>query len=237
MRNHIGQHILRALSNTPEEVALKEPVRFVKLHFYFTLMTIYKVGNTLPCGFCGRSGRPECAITITVPAKAATTWDTKCAYQHQFRYTSADVGSKNQPCRNLPLKCELCHPVLPPAPGKTTRKTPIVPVSAVWRYNMHEHILQEHEEYVVPGQRDAGLALPANVWKEMRLTDLEQTASRIPKTCWQPSYTPPVEIGKENIPLLISRGSKRSAAPQAGPSRPSKKARTTIPAALSALGA
>lgn len=176
MRNHIGQHILRALSNTPEEVALKEPVRFVKLHFYFTLMTIYKVGNTLPCGFCGRSGRPECAITITVPAKAATTWDTKCAYQHQFRYTSADVGSKNQPCRNLPLKCELCHPVLPPAPGKTTRKTPIVPVSAVWRYNMHEHILQEHEEYVVPGQRDAGLALPANVWKEMRLTDLEQTA-------------------------------------------------------------
>ncbi|KAG1816584.1 hypothetical protein EV424DRAFT_1625765, partial [Suillus variegatus] len=163
-RNHIGQHILRALSNTPEEVALKEPV-----------------GNTLPCGFCGRSGRPECAITITVPAKAATTWDTKCAYQHQFRYTSADVGSKNQPCRNLPLKCELCHPVLPPAPGKTTRKTPIVPVSAVWRYNMHEHILQEHEEYVVLGQRDAGLALPANVWKEMRLTDLEQTASRIPK--------------------------------------------------------
>ncbi|KAG1789917.1 hypothetical protein EV424DRAFT_1306541, partial [Suillus variegatus] len=162
--NHIGQHILRALSNTPEEVALKEPV-----------------GNTLPCGFCGRSGRPECAITITVPAKAATTWDTKCVYQHQFRYTSADVGSKNQPCRNLPLKCELCHPVLPPAPGKTTRKTPIVPVSAVWRYNMHEHILQEHEEYVVPGQRDAGLALPANVWKEMRLTDLEQTASHIPK--------------------------------------------------------
>ncbi|KAG1799468.1 uncharacterized protein HD556DRAFT_1439842 [Suillus plorans] len=191
------QHILRALSNTPEEVALKEPV-----------------GNTLPCSFCGRSGRPECAITITVPAKAATTWDTKCAYQHQFRYTSADV-----------------------APGKTTRKTPIIPVSAVWRYNMHEHILQEHEEYVVPGQRDAGLALPANVWKEMRLTDLEQTASRIPKTCWKPSYTPPVEIGKENIPLLISCSSKRSAAPQAGPSCPSKKARTTIPAALSALGA
>lgn len=28
MRNHIRQHILRALSNTPEEVILKEPVHF-----------------------------------------------------------------------------------------------------------------------------------------------------------------------------------------------------------------
>jgi hypothetical protein len=33
MRNHIGQHILHALSSTPEEVALKEPVSFLKLHF------------------------------------------------------------------------------------------------------------------------------------------------------------------------------------------------------------
>ncbi|KAG2124873.1 hypothetical protein DEU56DRAFT_963173 [Suillus clintonianus] len=205
MRNHMGQHILHALSNTPEEVVLKEPV-----------------GDTLPCGFCGRSDRPECAITVTVPAKAATTWDTKCMYQHQFRYASAETGSKNTPCRNLPLKCELCHPILPPAPGKTTRKTAVVPVGAVWRYNMHKHIFREHEEYMVPGQRDVGLPLPANVWREMKLTDLEQTASHIPKTHWQPSYTPPGEIGKENIPPLVSHGSKR-AAPQAGSSRPSKK--------------
>jgi hypothetical protein len=163
------------------------------------------------------------------------TWDTKCTYQHQFRYTPTNVSSKNKPCRNLPLKCELCHPVLPPAPSKTTRKRPIVSVSTVWHYNMHEHILQEHKEYVVLGQRDAGLALPVSVWKEMKITDLEQTTSRIPKTRWQPSYTPPDKIGKENIPLLISHSSKCSAA-QAGPSRPSKKAQT-IATALSAPGA
>ncbi|KAG1786125.1 uncharacterized protein HD556DRAFT_1191915, partial [Suillus plorans] len=139
------------------------------------------VSNTLPCGFCGCSGRPECAITVTVPAKAATTWDTKCMYQHQFRYAFAETGSKNTPCCNLPLRCELCHPILPPAPGKATRKTAVIPVGAVWCYNMHEHIFQEHEEYMVPGQRDVGLLLPVSVWKEMRLTDLEQTASRIPK--------------------------------------------------------
>ncbi|KAG1743139.1 hypothetical protein EDB19DRAFT_1633376 [Suillus lakei] len=165
MRNHMGQHILRALSNTPEEVILKEPV-----------------SDTLPCGFCGRSGQPECAITITMPAKAATTWDTKCMYQHQFHYTSTKTGSKNMPCCNLPLKCELCHPILPPAPGKTTRKTAVIPVSAVWCYNMHEHIFQEHEEYMVPGQRDIGVPLPISVWREMKLTDLEQTALHIPKT-------------------------------------------------------
>ncbi|KAG1837377.1 hypothetical protein DFJ58DRAFT_734422 [Suillus subalutaceus] len=198
MRNHMGQHILRALSNTPEEVMLKE-----------------QVGNTLPCGFCGHSGQPECAITITTPAKGATTWDTKCAYQHSFRYASADVGSKNQPCRNVPLKCELCYPTLPPVPGRNTRKT-----------------------YSVPSQdrERTGVPLPASVWKEMRLTDLEQTASRIPKTHWQPSYIPPGEIGKENVPLLVSRGSKRAGA-QAGPSRPSKKARTTVGTAVSVLSA
>ncbi|KAG1741129.1 hypothetical protein EDB19DRAFT_1908155 [Suillus lakei] len=101
---------------------------------------------------------------------------------------------------------------------------------------MHEHIFREHEECMVPGQRDIGVPLPVSVWREMKLTDLEQTASRIPKTHWQPSYTPPGEIGKENVPPLVSRGSKRTGA-QAGPSRPSKKARITIPTALSALSA
>jgi hypothetical protein len=99
---------------------------------------------------------------------------------------------------------------------------------------MHEHIFRKHEEYVVPGQRDVGLLLPTSVWREMKLTDLEQTALHTPKTHWQPSYTPPGEIGKENIPPLVSCGSKHAGA---GPSRPSKKARTTMLAALSALSA
>jgi hypothetical protein len=81
---------------------------------------------------------------------------------------------------------------------------------------MHEHIFREYEEYVVPGQRDVGLPLPTSVWREMKLTDLEQTALRIPKTHWQPSYTPLGEIGKENIPPLVSCGSK-CAGVQAGP--------------------
>lgn len=37
MRNHMGQHILRALSNTPEEVMLKEQVCFC----YYFICTLH----------------------------------------------------------------------------------------------------------------------------------------------------------------------------------------------------
>jgi hypothetical protein len=60
------------------------------------------------------------------------------------------------------------------------------------------------KKYMVLGQRDVGLALPVSVWREMRLTDLEQTASCNPKTHWQPVYTPLDEIGDENVSLLVS---------------------------------
>ncbi|KAG1799739.1 uncharacterized protein HD556DRAFT_1215679, partial [Suillus plorans] len=139
------------------------------------------VGLTSPCGFCGCSGVPECTIRITVPSTGAPTWETRRIYQHAFRYGSIDSGSKNKPCRNLPLKCVLCHPVLPPQPGKTTRKVPVLPVEAIWRYNMTAHILDQHEEYAVPGHREAGVPLPVSMWKTMKLTDLEQGTSHIPE--------------------------------------------------------
>ncbi|KAG1891991.1 hypothetical protein F4604DRAFT_1912721 [Suillus subluteus] len=89
MRCHVGQHILCALCNMPEVVDMKE-----------------QVGETYVCGFCGHSDRPECAITITVTASSAPIWETKCTYQHVFKYRAADNGSKNKPCRNIPLKSE-----------------------------------------------------------------------------------------------------------------------------------
>ncbi|KAG1841139.1 hypothetical protein DFJ58DRAFT_732592 [Suillus subalutaceus] len=200
MRSHIGQHILHALSNTPENVSLKEPV-----------------GNVLPCGFCGRSGLPGCSITIKVPASGPPVWETKCIYQHTFKYGFAETGSKNKPCRNVPLKCALCYPTLPPEPGKSMRRTPVVSVDAVWRYNMVNHILNEHEEYSVPGHRVLGVALPAVVWMDVKLTELEQSASRIAKERWQVGQ----ESDKENIPASGSRTRKRPALESAA-SLPSK---------------
>ncbi|KAG1784492.1 uncharacterized protein HD556DRAFT_1451725 [Suillus plorans] len=206
MRSHIGQHILCALSNTPENVSLKEPV-----------------GSVLPCGFCGRSGLPECSITIKVPANGPPVWETKCIYQHTFKYGFAETGSKNKPCRNVPLKCALCHPTLPPEPGKSTCRTPVVSVDAVWRYNMVDHILNGHEEYSVPGHRVSGVALLAVVWENIRLTDLEQTAARIQKEHWQVGQ----EGDKENVPSSGSRTRKRPGLESAA-SLPSKRPHTSV---------
>ncbi|KAG1782210.1 hypothetical protein EV702DRAFT_1240022 [Suillus placidus] len=165
MRSHIGQHILRALSNTPE--SLKEQIDL----FYVYV----RLGRFFLVDFA--ADQPECAIQIKVIANGPPSLETKCINHFIFKYKFADKGSKNTPCRNVPIRCTLCHPVLPPEPGKSSRK--IIPtfIDAIWRYNMVEHVLSHHQEYSVPGHREAGAALPAEVWESMRLTDLEQTAA------------------------------------------------------------
>ncbi|KAG1732081.1 hypothetical protein EDB19DRAFT_1575377, partial [Suillus lakei] len=142
------------------------------------------VGAVLPCGFCGRSGIPQCAIMITVKGDVVLTWETKCIYKHSFRYGSAIVGLKNTPSRNIPIKCELCHPMLPPQPRRTLWKVQAIPVDAIWHYNMVKHILTEHEEYVVPGHRETRVTLPSGVLAAMALLELEQKAVCILKECW-----------------------------------------------------
>ncbi|KAG0701125.1 hypothetical protein DFH29DRAFT_1000528 [Suillus ampliporus] len=186
MRCHIGMHILRALTNTPEKTSLKEPV-----------------GTVLPCGFCGRSGMPQCAITIMVKGDLAPTWETKCIYKHTFRYGSAVVGSKNTPSRNVPMKLS---------------------IDAVWRYNMAEHILTEHEEYVVPGHRETGVALPSGVLAAMVFSELEQKAAHIPKERWPTLYD---HTEKENTLVSMSRPSKRPALNSTS-SMPAKRARMAV---------
>ncbi|KIK35128.1 hypothetical protein CY34DRAFT_17227 [Suillus luteus UH-Slu-Lm8-n1] len=117
--------------------------------------------------------------------------------------------------------------VLPPQPSKSTRKAPILAVEAVWRYNMAAHILDHHNEYAVPGQREAGVPLPMSVWKVMKLTDLEQSASHIPKERWQPLYSHSTEQDKENVPAASGSHTKCSAMESAG-SLPFKRARTSL---------
>jgi hypothetical protein len=223
MRAHTGMHILRSLTNTPEEIALTDKVCVLrKILCRLMLIHMYQVGAVLPCGFCGRSGLSECMITIKVPSSGAPVWETKCMYQHPFRYGFAEAGSKNKPCRNVPLKCELCHPQLPPEPGRSSRRALAVAVDAVWRYNMTEHIATVHEEYL-------GAPLPASIMETMNIKDLEYIAARIPKEHWPASHISSTEHNKENVPASGSRIPKRSALNSAG-SLPSKRARISVPA-------
>ncbi|KAG2742806.1 hypothetical protein P692DRAFT_20748575 [Suillus brevipes Sb2] len=156
--------------------------------------------------------------------------ETKCAYQHLFKYGFMDHGFKNNPCQNVSLKCGLCYPILPPKPGRNSRKVPAAFVQSVWRYNMTVHILTNHEKYVIPGCREAGVVLPGCVWKSMELSELEQACDGIPQECRQPlrSATAPVEQGKENIPLASGSRSIKCLATASAGSMLSKCARTTI---------
>ncbi|KAG1753401.1 hypothetical protein EDB19DRAFT_1824124 [Suillus lakei] len=221
MHYHMGLHILCTLNNIPEDVNMKQ-----------------LVSNVYPCGFCGCSGHPDCAITITIKntatGNAPMQWNTKCIYQHGFRYLFAEQGSKNKPVRNVPLKCELCHPILPPEPGKSSRRVPAVAIDAIWCYNMVEHVLNEHEEYSVPGCRAGGMPVLPGVLKAMQLTELEQASANIPKEKWQPFSIPGDGHDKENVVPSTSCTSKRSAPSTTAP-QASKKARTNLTNAHSAV--
>ncbi|KAG1817912.1 hypothetical protein EV424DRAFT_1347798 [Suillus variegatus] len=213
MRYHMGLHILCALNNVSEDINMKQTVGDISL-----------------CSFCRRSGHPDCGIFITIKNMATgntPTWNTKCLYQHGFRYAFAEQGLKNKPVRNVPLKCELCHPILPPEPGKSLQRVAVVAVDAIWCYNMVEHILNEHEEYSVPGRRAGGIPVPTGVLRAMQFTELEQASTNIPREKWQPFSIPGDGHDKENAVPSNSRAPKRSApstmAPQA-----SKKTRTNL---------
>ncbi|KAG1821953.1 uncharacterized protein BJ212DRAFT_1477792 [Suillus subaureus] len=191
MRSHIGQHILRASSNTPENVSLKEPVSAMCFLAVFAAAlddrSVLSLSKSLPAAL--QSGRRSVSTS-----------------------TPLSMDLRSQAPRTLSersLKCALCHHTLPPEPGKSTRRTPVVFVDAVWRYNMVDHILDEREEYSVPGHRASGVTLPAVVWMGIKLTELKHSASRIAKGRWQAGQ----EGDKENAPASGTRPRKRPATP------------------------
>lgn len=183
---------------------------------------MFYVSAVLLCGFCGQSGPSKCSIIIKVPSSGAPVWETKCTYQHPFRYGFAVGGWKNKPCRNVPVRCELCHPQLPPEPGRYSRRVLAVPVDVVWCYNLAEHITMIYEEYLVPRDNPGpGLdinrvSLPASMKETMKITDLEYTTACIPNDYRPASHLPSTEHDKENVPSSSSRTPKRSALNPAG---------------------
>ncbi|KAH7918866.1 hypothetical protein BV22DRAFT_987033, partial [Leucogyrophana mollusca] len=146
-RSHVGGHILRALCKVDEAAPLLEES---------------------PCGFCGRSGRPECAVSIKILSRSMTI-STNCVYQHPFRYGCANAGSDARPSCNVPVACGLCR--------KPAKKTDTQP--AIWWYNMIEHLKDVHNEYAYPGNID-GLPLPLDVWISTEITAEEQRKLGIP---------------------------------------------------------
>ncbi|KAJ7824122.1 hypothetical protein B0H13DRAFT_1569959, partial [Mycena leptocephala] len=124
------------------------------------------VGETHPCGFCGRSlaGRPECAIRIKPKGQSIEiNSNLKCRYVVSFQYQTANKGSVTMPSRNVPVICHLW----PTPPGRYPT------YSAVWRYNMGQHLRDIYPEYAPPLQPEEDL-LSFKVWQSARIDKEEE---------------------------------------------------------------
>ncbi|KAJ7817652.1 hypothetical protein B0H13DRAFT_1578015, partial [Mycena leptocephala] len=120
---------------------------------------------------CGRSGRPECAITIKPKGQSfEINSNLKSRYVVSFQYQRANNGSATTPSRNVPVICHFC----PTPPGRY----PTYP--AVWRYNMGQHLSDIHPEYASPLQHEGGL-LPFKVWQSARIDKEEEMALGVPE--------------------------------------------------------
>ncbi|KAJ7872413.1 hypothetical protein B0H13DRAFT_1633871 [Mycena leptocephala] len=146
-RGHMGGHIIRKLRNPGESERDKV------------------VGESHPCGFCGRSARPECGTTIKPKCQSfEINSNLKCRCMVSFQHQMANKGSATTPSSYL----------CPTPPGRY----PTYP--AVWRYNMGQHLRDIHPEYVSPLQPEGGL-LPFNVWQSARINKEEEMALGVPE--------------------------------------------------------
>ncbi|KAG1735430.1 hypothetical protein EDB19DRAFT_1910694 [Suillus lakei] len=152
---------------------------------------------------CVEPGRDECKIQIKILNKGGVSLETRCPYHHVFRYVNADIDSKNRPSRNVPLKCELCHPSLTPVTGKKSRAESVF-VDAIWRYNMIQHLDDVHPQYSHP-KNPNGHPLPLDILNTFTLTSLEQRDAGIPETQW---LKPVFDDDKENYPGPSTRKRK-----------------------------
>jgi hypothetical protein len=78
------------------------------------------------CGFCGKNG----CNSILYISSGTDTWSVKsnCKYFYDFSLKAAAKSSKNTPCTNRPVKCEIC-----PAP-----------LNIVWTYDLRPHYTNLH---------------------------------------------------------------------------------------------
>ncbi|KAK7016105.1 hypothetical protein R3P38DRAFT_3569764 [Favolaschia claudopus] len=173
-RAHIGAHILRRIRQSGEPEPKKKGRGGEEAA---AVIVRTQVGNTMPCGYCGRSGRPECHISMKLDSKKNEI-NCKCTYRANFQFKTADEGRTPGSCRNVPILCGLCPP---PA-----RKTDWVP--AVWRYNMPEHLRTQHSEYASP-QQPEGIPLPYNIWESMKISREEELGMGIKGDLIPPQFT------------------------------------------------
>ncbi|KAI0355712.1 hypothetical protein OH77DRAFT_1402493, partial [Trametes cingulata] len=149
-RNHVGVDILKAIRGVHED------------------LPGMPVGHQMPCGFCGRSGISACAQLYLTTSKAPQA-RSDCPHFYAFQYKNSLKSTLTMPCTNTPVVC----PVLGCA--QHTGKL----VSAVWKYNMPQHVRTCHPGYSLDGFED-GTVLP-DLLRVMDISRDEEKALGIPE--------------------------------------------------------
>ncbi|KAH9841451.1 uncharacterized protein C8Q71DRAFT_853841 [Rhodofomes roseus] len=122
------------------------------------------VPSEFPCGFCGRPERLS-----------------ECPYYKLFFYQPSLKSSGTTPCTNVPIVCKI--------PGCKAEKDGNW--SAVWKYNMREHIRVFHPSYSLDNVGlDTLIPLPQATLHDMYISDEEERGLRIPET--NVPYKPPL---------------------------------------------
>ncbi|KAH9937098.1 uncharacterized protein B0H18DRAFT_867680 [Fomitopsis serialis] len=156
MRNHVGEHILKAMRGVQEDLRGQQVVP-----------------SELPCGFCGRPERLCTAPTMTKGTSRSTPQArSECPYYRLFFYQPSLKPSPATPCTNVPIICMV--------PGCKAAKDGNW--TAVWKYNMVEHLRQCHPSYGLEStpRLDGLIPLPPAMQHEMHISDEEERALRIP---------------------------------------------------------
>lgn len=140
MRKHVSRHILAKRQGITEK--LKEPVR--KSNCYvFCLSTDYsaiveQIGPS-PCGYCGRSNKPECTNAIEKPRKVWAPAKSDCQNFYKYSLESAKKSTTSGPSTNRTIFCALCEKKLPHG-----RPHPFMKEHMIWSYNMAHHLEAKH---------------------------------------------------------------------------------------------
>lgn len=122
----------------------------------------------MPCGFCGRSGIATCAELYLTTSKKSPQTVSSCEFAHKFHYKPALESTDTGPSTNVGIKCTIpgCAVVI----GKK--------VTAIWKYNMEEHIHERHPDYALDGL--TGAPIPADLALAMQIRPEEERRIGIP---------------------------------------------------------